>query len=396
VTKPEVITVTYDVGDAQGATVTQTATITVNGTNDAPLVEAALTAAADEDEAIFTVDLLAGASDVDAGAVLSVANVAGLVAGVTLSDSTLTVDPTDAAFQYLGVGDTEVITVTYDVGDAQGATVAQTATITVNGTNDAPKFSTSVSSVIAFADTIEASSGFEFSAGWGFQTYGTNSYGYPSVGQELHVNNVKSSSSGTAVLDIPGITTAGSYTVNVDVGNYNNIGLATILDVGLQSDGVFLAVTQSTIPSPASGHKETWVLTYEVTQAHVNAGLSFGIAVPATGVVANASFDNLIITTEVSSVDGDMVGSITELADNARGETTANLSTDGTFAFTDVDMTDTHTVSVAAKGAGYLGALTAVVSDDTTADGTGAVTWTFEINDGAVNYMAEGEALTQS
>jgi VCBS repeat-containing protein len=383
----------YEVQDAFRGATQATVTITVTGTNDAPTVAAALTETTNEDGAAFSVDLLASAVDADNGetATLNVQNVTGLVGGITLNGNTLDVDPVDAAFQYLGVGDSEVITVNYEVADAQGATVAQTATITINGTNDAPEFSASVNSVVAFVDTIEASSGFVFSANWGFQTYGTNSYGYSSVGQELHVNNVNSVYSGTAVLDIPGITAAGTYTVNVDVGNYNNTGLATISDVGLQSGGVFLATTQSTIPSPASGQKETWVLTYEVTQADINAGLSFGIAVPATGVWANASFDNLIITTEVSSVDGVVVGSITELADNSPGETTANLFTDGMIAFTDVDLTDTHTVSVAANGAGYLGDLTAVVSDD-----TGAVTWAFEINDGAVDHLAEDETLTQS
>ena len=394
----EIVTYSYDIVDGNGGSVAQTASVTINGVNDAPTVAAALAKTTYEDDDAFSIDLLADAADVDNGetATLSVQNVTGLVDGITLNGNTLDVNPADAAFQYLGVGDSEVITVSYDVEDAQGAIVPQTATITVNGTNDAPEFSTSVSSVVAFADTIEASSGFVFSAGWGFQSYGTASYGYSSVGQELHVNNVNSAFSGTAVLGIPGITAPGTYTVNVDVGNYNNIGLATISAVGLQSAGVFLAVTQSTIPSPASGQKETWVLTYDVSQADIDAGLSFGIAVPATGVWANASFDNLIITTEVSSVDGVVVGSITELADNAPGEATANLSTDGTIAFTEVDLTDIHTVSVAANGAGYLGALTAVVSDDATGDGTGAVTWTFEINDGAVDYLAEGETLTQS
>ena len=132
------IVVSYDVTDEHGASVPQTATITLTGTNDAPTVAAALTAAANEDDAGFTIDMLAGASDVDTGAVLSVANVTGLTAGVTFAGSTLTIDPADAAFQSLALGETLDIIVGYDVADEHGASVAQTATITITGTNDTP------------------------------------------------------------------------------------------------------------------------------------------------------------------------------------------------------------------------------------------------------------------
>ena len=54
-------------------------------------------------------------------------NVVGLVAGLSLSGNGLVVDPADAAFQSLAVGESAVITVGYDVVDAQGAAVAQTA-----------------------------------------------------------------------------------------------------------------------------------------------------------------------------------------------------------------------------------------------------------------------------
>jgi VCBS repeat-containing protein len=132
------IVVSYSVSDEHGAKVAQTATITITGTNDVPTVVAALSAAADEDDAGFSVDLLQGASDVDHDAVLSVVDVSGLTAGLSLSGSTLTVDPTNAAFQGLKLGETQQIVVSYNVSDEHGAKVAQTATITITGTNDAP------------------------------------------------------------------------------------------------------------------------------------------------------------------------------------------------------------------------------------------------------------------
>ncbi|WP_417683881.1 tandem-95 repeat protein [Roseibium sp.] len=120
--------------------VAATAELVINGVNDAPEVAAVLTSAVAEDDAAFGIDMLAGATDDDTGetATLSVQNVTGLQAGVTISGTTIFVDPSNAAFQYLGVGDSEVITVSYEVVDAQGAIAAQSATITVTGTNDVP------------------------------------------------------------------------------------------------------------------------------------------------------------------------------------------------------------------------------------------------------------------
>jgi VCBS repeat-containing protein len=96
------------------------------------------------------VALLAGASDVDNGASLSVATVtytlggvatgndgADLPAGVSLVGSTLTVNPADYAFQSFAAGVVRTIVATYNVIDGLGGTVAQTATITITGTNDA-------------------------------------------------------------------------------------------------------------------------------------------------------------------------------------------------------------------------------------------------------------------
>lgn len=144
------ITIAYDVKDAQDATVPQTETITIYGTNDIPTVAGALTATANEGDASFTKNLLQDASDLDDGetASLSVVNVTYKVdsgpssvtapAGISISGSTLTVDPTNAAFDHLAVGEHLTITVSYNVKDAQGATVPQTETITIYGTEDYP------------------------------------------------------------------------------------------------------------------------------------------------------------------------------------------------------------------------------------------------------------------
>ncbi len=126
----------------------QTLTFTVDGSNDAPVVTAALTGAATQGQTTQSFNLLAGASDPDLGetATLSVGNVkyslngspaqAGAPTGVTLNGTSLHVDP--SAFAYLGEGQTATLVVSYTITDAQGASIAQTETITITGVNDQP------------------------------------------------------------------------------------------------------------------------------------------------------------------------------------------------------------------------------------------------------------------
>lgn len=126
----------------------QTLTFTVDGTNDAPVVTTALAGAAIQGQSVQSFDLLAGASDPDLGetATLSIANVkyslngspaqAGAPSGVTLTGTSLHVDP--AAFAYLAEGQTATLVVSYTITDAHGASVTQTETITITGVNDQP------------------------------------------------------------------------------------------------------------------------------------------------------------------------------------------------------------------------------------------------------------------
>src|SRR5262249_55480391 len=118
--------------------------------NNAPAVSAPLSDTASEGAAAFTRNLLDNASDPDNGetATLSVANVSYSVdggsasttapAGLSLAGATLTIDPTNAAFDHLAVGEHTTITVSYPVRDAGGATAHQTEPVTIKGPNAAP------------------------------------------------------------------------------------------------------------------------------------------------------------------------------------------------------------------------------------------------------------------
>ena len=80
----------------------------------------------------------------------------------------------------------------------------------------------------------------------------------------------------------------------------------------------------------------------------------------------------------------------------AAAEDGADYQEAGSFGFGDVDLSDVHTVSVAADGDGYLGTLNAIVSNDSTADGTGQVNWRFNVDNATLQSLAEGETRTQT
>lgn len=153
---------TFTISDRSGGTATETARFTVSGVNDAPVVTAALVFSdVFENTSAFSIDLLAGAFDRDAGDTLTVGSLSFTVdggpssstppAGLVRSGATLTVDPSDPAFDGLASGQTQTITVSYLVIDSAGATAAQTATVTIQGTNDAPT-ATNLSGTVTYGN----------------------------------------------------------------------------------------------------------------------------------------------------------------------------------------------------------------------------------------------------
>ena len=134
-----VVIVSYGVFDGT-ATTSASVSFTVTGSNTAPTVSGAVTGAATENGASVTLDALLNASDIDAGAVLSVTGVPGtLPAGVTYSAAThaFTLDPGNAAYQHLAAGATQTVTVNYGVSDGT-ATTAASVSFTITGTNNGP------------------------------------------------------------------------------------------------------------------------------------------------------------------------------------------------------------------------------------------------------------------
>ncbi|HEX7346157.1 MAG TPA: VCBS domain-containing protein, partial [Candidatus Limnocylindrales bacterium] len=159
--KDDTITLTYKVvvTDADGDSATETVTIAISGTNDAPVavaddnggdpvVEAGVVAG----DASASGNVLANDTDVDTGATRTVlavngsaANVGTAVAGtygsVTINADgsySYTLDNGDPDTDALAAGASVSDVFTYTVTDEHGATSSTSLTIAISGTNDAP------------------------------------------------------------------------------------------------------------------------------------------------------------------------------------------------------------------------------------------------------------------
>lgn len=153
----ETVIFDYDIVDQENGIVAQSATVTIEGRNDAPTVGAAVTASFTEDDATASVDLLAGAADPDTGDSISVDGltlVSGDASGITMGTDSLSIDP--SAYDNLAVGEQVTVVYTYNVVDLNQGSTPQSATITITGVNDAPTVGEPVAATFSEDDAAPA------------------------------------------------------------------------------------------------------------------------------------------------------------------------------------------------------------------------------------------------
>ena len=266
------------------------------------------------------------------------------------------------------MGDSKVVTVNYDVVDAQSATVAQSATITVTGTNDVAVIELISGAVEVLNNPIHNGSGFALSGG-NFSYYDTSGYGYSSSDNSaIHFNSVD----GLATLAVAGANTlsTGQYQVSIDAGNFNNAPFTPIDSIGLRSGGVFLTPVSAITPVPALGGKKTWTLTYDLSAADVSAPVDFAMNIVG-GSGGNGSIDNLVITQTISAA-------VVE-------DDTATAT--GSLTISDADDGQAFVQAISAQ-AGTYGSFSI--------DANGS--WTYNLNNTAANVQAlvAGQVVTEN
>ncbi|MDH0748953.1 retention module-containing protein [Pseudomonas sp. GD03842] len=133
------LNVPFTVTDKAGATSTSVLTVTVTGTNDAPVAKASIGSGSED----TTLSGQLQATDVDDGDTLTyTVKSADKPAGFTVDASGhWTLDASNPAYQHLAAGETTVINVPFTVTDKSGASSTSNLAITVTGTNDAPTVS---------------------------------------------------------------------------------------------------------------------------------------------------------------------------------------------------------------------------------------------------------------
>lgn len=379
----ETLTVQYDVSVADGFTnSTQTVTVTIDGASD-PLVVTPVTIAAsdtagpDAGTAIATgaifdvirpVDLSTPRTIVDVNG--SAANVGHAVAG-TYGSLVLNADGSygyvaNASVDALPAGDHVSDQFTYTVDDGQGHQATTTLTFDIAGANDNPMVTAANLSGSVTEDAGPPSiinGDFETGnlAGWSVSGSHIQVAQLEIGGSFGHYSAELLPTSSTETLSQDIATTPGQhYFVSFDVIG-DPEGVNTPLTVTW--DGVtLLSVGQVT---PGDHH-----YAFEVSGDPVlsTSTLQFAYADDADGMILDA--------VNVNPATGP-----------------ATESTAGSISFTDPDPGDTHSASFVANGSGYVGTFSLDLVSES--GGAGSLAWHFTVNNADIQYLAQGQTLTQ-
>lgn len=105
----------------------------------------------------------------------------------------------------------------------------------------------------------------------------------------------------------------------------------------------------------------------------------------------NAQADVFVVKSGGTNLDATII----ELEDGDAQENILLHSAGDTIAFSDADLSDTHSVQIIEGDTGYLGSLSAIVNDST-GTGAGTIDWVFEVSDSALDGLDEGETRLQT
>jgi VCBS repeat-containing protein len=387
----ETLTVTYDVTVSDGITSsTQTVTITATGAADPLIVNAATGVALDT---VFTdtgniigsgnVILDAGDSSGDAGATLSVTdvngdpgNVGNFVAGTYgnllifadgsyIYEANSTVDP-------LRVGDNPTDTFNFTVTDSFGRSESTTLTLTVTGANDAPTITGGV-----FDGSMTEDAGPSIFVNGGFESGDLTGWIEDDPGMQIQAQF---------------LGLGGQY------GNYA-AQLAAAGGVGIET----LSQTVATTPG------QHYIVSFDVTgdgESSTNHFIASWDGAQILSVTDNQSaafthysFDvvgdpSLSSTTLSFTYDDDGNSLFLDNVSVSPVNGPATESSDGSISFADIETADTHTASFSPQAGGYVGTFS--LDPVTEASGTGSVAWHYTVNNSDIQFLAQGQQLTQT
>ncbi len=334
---------TYQVSDGHGGFSTSTATITITGVNTPPVANPDTATVAENGSLSVTAPagLLSNDTDVDAGAVLTVSAINGVVASVgtqiTLESGALLTVNADGSYAYnpnghfdsLGVGQTGTDSFTYQVSDGKGGFATATDTITITGVDTPPVASPDTGTIAEnMTLSVPAGAGSGLGSGLLFNDHDIDNGAVLTVSE---VNGVAASVGNQITLASGALLTVnanGSYVYNPN-GEFDSLGVgktATDNFTYQVSDGhggfstSTATITITGVDTPPVANPDTATTTETVA-----------LSVPqATGLLANDTDVNSGDVLTVSAVNGLIadVGTQITLASGALLTVNANGSYD--------------------------------------------------------------------
>jgi VCBS repeat-containing protein len=399
-------TVPFTVTDKAGLSSTSNLTLTVTGTNDAPVAKVSTGTGVEDTTSTGQLQ----ASDIDDKDVLSyTVKDADKPEGFTVDASgKWTLDASNAAYQHLAAGDTTTLNVPFTVTDKAGLTSTSTLTITVTGTNDAPVAAATTglavedstatgqlkatdiddNDVLSYTvKDADKPAGFSVDASGNWTLDASNpAYQHLGAGQ-------------TATLEVPftatdkaGLTSTSTLTITVT--GTNDAPVATV------STGTGTEDATTTGQLQATDIDDKDVLSYTVNDADKPAGFTVDASGKWTLDASNPAYQHLgagdtatlnvpFTVTDKAGLTSTSTLTITVTGTNdapvasvSTGTGTEDTTTTGQLQASDVDDNDvlSYTVKDADKPAGF------------TVDASGK--WTLDASNPAYQHLGAGDTTT--
>ena len=412
---------TVTVGDGHGGTAATPVTITITGTDDAPVIAAAdlgqtatLTEVAGQ-TGVTTADASTPAggtihfTDVDltdrptasvtaqtatylaadgsTPLTLTAGQLAAIEHGFTISAEAGNTNNgavdwsysiADNALDFLAAGQTVKLVSTVTVGDGHGGTAATPVTITITGTDDAPVITSGAQTraITELANTTGSTTPPDMASGT--------------------VTFTDADLSDTHTVTVTGVTTTGATSglpINATLLTWLTLGTLTDSTNGVTgSDDWSFSAQDKNFDYLAVGQQVTLTYTVQVDDHHG------GVVTTPVIVTVTGTDDAPVITS------GTQTGTIIEACQHHRRRHTPDTAS-GTVTFTDPDLSDTHAVTITGvqtsgataglpSNATLLTWLTLGTLTDSTNGVTGSDGWSFSAQDKSFDYLAAGQQVT--
>ncbi|GAB3479749.1 retention module-containing protein [Marinomonas epiphytica] len=410
------LSVEVTVGDGNGGTATQTINLTVSGSNDVPEVVSSVAESASEAGPVVTGTV--GATDVDTNDTLTY-SATNLPAGFSLNKTTgaWSFDPTDAAYDALGVGETQNLSIDVTVSDGNGGSATQTINLTVSGSNDIPEVVSTITETASEAgpvvsgvvsatdvdtnDTLSYSAtnlpaGFSLNETTGAWSFDPTDAAYDALGvgdtQNLSVEVTVSDGNGGSATQTINLTVSGSNDEPVAVNDIVNVledsnSIAIdVLSNDTDLDGDVLTLTEVSIPVEQGvvSIVNNQVMFTPAANFHGSATINYSVTdgIDTTSASVNVSVQSV---DDLSTISGDTSSFVYE--EDNRVNTEGLVYTVGTLTINDIDSsTEFDTEKVASIGS-TVGSLSI----------TSSGSWTYTVdaaND--LQHLALGQTLTEN